>query len=243
MRDLQNFYKSNVTITWDIETVPDKYSKDMESYQIKRILDIKDDVELSLDNLKFIDTKEAELAGLKKEFYKRISLNPITARIACIGVKVNNKPTRILSEWEDKSEIEIIKKFWSGINTLYQKHKQNPLFVTKNGKGFDVQFIIVRSIIHQVAPPSWFKPGIYLRRYSYAPHFDIQEAFSNYNNCMYLPLNLMLESLGIEYQNSYGKEVKNFYDNGEFKRIEEHCISDVEGTYKLFTKCWELIDW
>jgi hypothetical protein len=225
--------RENGKITWDIETVPLDLPQKVKQYYIKKNLKIDDSADIDIENLTDYDYPNIQEA--LRNYKLDLSLTPTTAKIVCLGFKINNGEAGVLTEWRDTSEETILKRFWYANQVIYDQTKRIPLWVTKNGKGFDALFVMVRSSINKVPIPEWLRQSEYLRRYSYFPHFDIQEFFSNYNFRMTQPLNIMAECLGVPYINSSGGQVEELYRNGDYTSIETHCISDVNVTDHLYT--------
>jgi len=221
-------------LTVDIETIPQDNGELAESHILKKIIELDTPDTISLADLQKIDDGE-KVEEIKSEFIKKMALNPLLGKIVCISVKIDDGRPRSLTEWKLGTEKALLEKFWAGIDTIYQKNGSRPPFIiTKNGKGFDLHYIFVRSVLNNINKPSWLKTSDYLRRYSFFPHYDVQEAQTNYRWDINLPLNVMADVMGIDYIPSYGSEVYDFYHSGRKEEISKHCESDVNATYEMY---------
>ena len=151
------------------------------------------------------------------------SLNPLYSKIICICLKPSNKEFIVLSGNDEK---DLLEKFWDIA-------KNYNLFITHNGYGFDVPFLIIRSIINKVKP----NINININKFNMANsnHFDTMLFFSQ--NVFINPrLDIIAKTLGIDIgENRFdGREVERLYKEGRIDEITRHCKEDVEITEKVY---------
>jgi len=221
-------------IVLDIETVGFELEDLAESQQefLLRYAEKEND-----ERLKEVKIEEAE---------RYLSLYPYTAKIISIGmlntdtegslVLYNNtidEESKIEEKqitYVGKSEVEILKLFWSYI------HKANKV-ITFNGRNFDIPFLMIRSAILNV------KPSINLihNRYNITHHIDLLDQFTYYGISRKFNLDFYCHAFGILSPKSKGisgMEVKELYKAGKVKDIAVYCGEDIRATYELY-KIWD----
>ena len=149
--------------------------------------------------------------------------NPLYSRIICIGLKPKDKDIIILNEDDER---KLLEEFWDTA-------KDYNLFVTHNGYGFDIPFLIIRSVINQVKS----KVNININKFSMinSNHFDTMLFFSQ--NIFTNPrLDIVAKTLGINIGDNRftGAEVERLYKEGKMDDIVRHCKEDVELTEKIY---------
>lgn len=220
------------------------------------ILDI-ETVGFELDNLaesqqefllRYVEKEQDE--KLRKEKFddaeRYLSLYPFTAKIISIGL-LNSETEGSLVLYNNtideesfveeknikyvgKSEIEILKLFWSYIS-------KTDKVITFNGRNFDIPFLMLRSAMLNV------KPSINLihNRYNITHHIDLLDQFTFYGISRKFNLDFYCHAFGIISPKSKGisgMEVKELYKAGKVKDIAVYCGEDIRATYKLY-KIWD----
>ncbi len=152
------------------------------------------------------------------------SMDPNYSKIIVICLKYNNEIKLLTGE-----EKEILTLFWNFIK------ENNFIIVTHNGYGFDVPFIIVRSIVNNIATSS----EINLNHWNMlkSNHFDTmllfsQNIFTNTN----LRIVARLNNIDFEDDGITGRDIERLYNEGKLDIIKEHCKKDIEILEKLFNK-------
>ena len=127
------------------------------------------------------------------------------------------------------NEEEILGKF---VN-FFEKNK-DAVFITYNGYGFDIPFIIVRSAVHKIK----FKSLIQLNKYNMvnSNHFDTMMFFNQNGVFFNVRLDVIARSLGIPVMDGRfsGVEVERLFKEGKMDEIVKHCKEDVELTEKIY---------
>jgi hypothetical protein len=205
------------TITFDIETIPQqapltKVQEEELDKKIKRQITEK--------------TTKEEFDGIRN---KTMATSPFFGEIACIGImKVtsNNEYDTIAITG---TEEQILKKWWQ----IISKHRG--LFVHFNGLGFDVPFIVKRSLKHKILPTN--QSFLDTRRFLKYPHFDVYQILGDFDRWNSASLNLASDWLGFETPKGGEVVASNVYDaykKGEIDKIAEYCLKDVETTFKIY---------
>lgn len=150
--------------------------------------------------------------------------NPLYSKIICIGLKPSDDNSIILS---GNDEGKLLEEFWSIA-------KEYNLFITHNGYGFDVPFIMIRSVINQVKP----SVNININKFKMdsSNHFDTM-LFFNPNSSFSNPrLDIIAKICNINIgENRFtGAEIERLYKEGKWEDIKQHCREDVEIAEKIY---------
>ena len=137
------------------------------------------------------------------------------------------------------SEEEIIRDFFKFIDT------KKPKLISFNGRGFDMPMLFVRALKYNLSLPAYFdntnKWENYRSRYSENFHIDLIEVLGSYGAVRGLKLDVVASMAGLPGKfDVHGDDVYKLYFDGEGKKIEEYCESDVLNTYWLWLK-YELL--
>jgi 3'-5' exonuclease len=149
--------------------------------------------------------------------------NPLYSKIICIGLKPKDKETIILS---GDNERKILEEFWDIV-------KDYNIVVTHNGYGFDIPFLMIRSVINQVKNSIKINTNKFNMENS--NHFDTMLFFSQ--NIFTNPrLDIIAKTLGINIgENRFtGAEVERLYKEGKMNEIVRHCKEDIELAEKIY---------
>jgi DNA polymerase elongation subunit (family B) len=192
---------------------------------------------------------EAALEKLKDG----LGFSPLTGYIVAIGIrdverkkgavyfqaspgKVND--TQNFEEDDVKFEVmtegAMLQKFWE-VAEKYQ------VFVTFNGRGFDVPFLMARSMILGVKPTKNLMSNRYL---SYQPwdakHVDLLDQLSFYGAMQRKgSLHLWCHALGIESPKAQGVEgddVKALFESGRAEDVARYNARDLVATAELYQR-------
>lgn len=226
----------------DIETVGEDFNALDASTQevltrwIKRESENEDQYKIALDELK---------TGL--------GFSPLTGEIVAIGVLDYYKdegvvyfqaPREKLKESKEAGvtfkplgEKEMLEKFWEGA-----RHYQH--FITFNGRGFDMPFIMIRSAIHGIRPTKDLMQGRYpyQQRNSEAVHIDLQDILTFYGAMRRKGgLHMWSRAFGIESPKASGitgDDVGRLFEEKKFLEIAKYNAGDLRATKALYEK-WE----
>jgi len=227
------------TLIFDIETVGedfdsmDKTSQDALTSWLRKTTN--DDEEY-----------EAKLGDLKNE----LGFSPLTGEIVAIAVLDYEKdkavvyfqaPNADISEFEEgdakfkpMTEKEMLESFWNGAK-LYDS------FVTFNGRGFDVPFLMIRSAVHGIRPSKNLMSNRYLSMQTRdAKHIDLMDQLSFYGASRTRGgLHMYTRAFGIESPKDggiKGEEVSKFFKEGKYLEIAKYNARDIKATGELYSR-------
>ena len=163
----------------------------------------------------------------KVEAQRKTALEPLYGSIKMIGYQFNDGEPEVLTG----AEKDILERFFSIMNALHKTDADGlpyvPTIVGHNVKGFDLDFIRKRAIVHGVKMPRWM--GCYYTRYS-TDVYDTMEEWAGWGKRVKLD-DLAFALLG---------ETKTSDGAASLDMTEEDCIhyckSDVALTYKIFQR-------
>lgn len=172
--------------------------------------------------------READRARWAEERAKECSLNPRLGRIFCVGTSEG----LVMADSSDE-EPELLRRTWAWL----KQHRGR--VVTWNGT-WDLRFILIRSLAHEITPSlppsviqSWF------RRYSTFPHCDCKSVLTNWD----APragegLNEWASFLGLPGKTDgiSGRDVWPLYQGGMLDEIAEYCLADVAATQAIYER-------
>lgn len=224
-------------LVFDIETIGeefdslDKATQENLTHWIEREAEDKDEYNRLLDELK-----------------NGLGFSPLTGQIVAIGVLDIDKEkggvyfqspglkTEKFEEngiaFESLDEAGIIRKFWE-ISRQYQ------VFVTFNGRGFDVPFLMTRSAVHKLLPSKNLMAGRYLnQQHADAIHIDLQDQLSFLGAVRRKgSLHLWCRAFGIKSPKAEGitgDDVSLLFKKKKYLEIARYNVGDLRATKELF---------
>jgi len=195
---------------------------------------------------------EAEKKVMIDDIKNGLGFSPLTGEIVALGVydsdkmqgavyyqapgEKNNKETEERDcKLKSMSEQEMLIKFWD----LAKKYDE---FVSFNGRGFDVPFMLVRSAVHKIKPSKDLMSNRYLGSQRYgAKHIDLLDQLSFYGASQRKGnLHLFCRAFGIESpkEEASGDQVGDMFANKKYLDIARYNIGDLVSTTKLY-KVWQ----
>jgi len=144
-------------------------------------------------------------------------LNPMKDRITCISVGQDEN----IFSYAGIDERRILEDFWDGFD--------GSELISFNGDGFDIPFIIKRSLINDVKIKK-IEKTIDLRKI-------VNGFFYSYNKYEKGTLDEWAQILLGKTKETNGLEVIEAFNNGDFDTIKRHCEEDVEITKALYERC------
>ena len=191
---------------------------------------------------------EKELKVALEELKSGMGFSPLTGEIAVIGTLDcdENKgavyyqaPGEKLEDFNEDglvframSEKEMLLKFWE-IATHYGE------FVTFNGRGFDVPFMVIRSAIHDIRPTKDLMSNRYLgSQRQAARHIDLQDQLSFYGSVRRKGnLHLWARAFGIKSPKAEGVSgdmVTPMFRAKKYADIARYNAGDLRATKELY---------
>ena len=234
-----SIYSSMSTLIFDIETVGEDFSA------------LDETTKESLTRwIKRESGDEAEYTAALKDLEDGLGFSPLTGQVVAIGVLDAERMKSAVyyqpageddtdfeegaAKFEALSEKAMLEKFWE-IATKYDT------FVTFNGRGFDVPFLMVRSAVHGVRPTKNLLVNRYLQyQPSNAKHVDLLDQLSFYGALRRKgSLHLWTRAFGIESpkaQGVTGDQVQGLFKTGKFREIARYNARDLVATLELYRR-------
>ena len=130
----------------------------------------------------------------------------------------------------------ITKHFWRGWE-MYQQ----PVWVTFNGRSFDLPLMELAAFRFGISVPDWFKNEGYRsprNRFNVDAHYDLQDVLTNFGAARCNGgLNLIAQMLGKPGKIGLsGDRVQQEFDDGNTMAISDYCRCDVLDTYFVFLR-------
>ncbi len=196
-----------IKLFFDIETIP---SAEEHKEKHLEILRSKKKYESMEDDLIHVNT----------------SLDGTFGRICCIGIIKEGPQGVIFKDVLRGSEKEMLTKFWDLARGVWR-------YVGHNVWGFDMPFVVQRSIINNVRPL-----GINFRRYMKEPLYDtmLEWTFWNFDREKMPKLDTLAKVLGLpsSKDDMDGSMVWQYYQDGRLEDICKYCMKDVELTRQVY---------
>ncbi|MEK7181838.1 MAG: ribonuclease H-like domain-containing protein [Patescibacteria group bacterium] len=226
------------TLVFDIETVGDDFEDLDEMTQETLTRWIKRESESG-------EGYTAALADLKES----LGFSPLTGQIVAIGiydcerakgaVYFQSSPKKKEENFEEEGfkfevmeEKEMLQKFWE-VALKYDT------FVSFNGRGFDVPYLMIRSAIHGIRPSKNLLANRYLNyQPGHSRHIDLLDQLSFYGALRRKgSLHLWCRAFGIEspkIQGVHGDNVKELFQKGMSRDIARYNARDLKATGSLY---------
>jgi DNA polymerase elongation subunit (family B) len=225
----------------DIETIGedfdslDRATKENLTHWIKRDSDSEDEYKLALEDLK-----------------NGLGFSPLTGEIVAIGLldyhkneggvyyqapgQKNEEVKEDGISFKQMTEEEMLRKFWE----LAERYQ---VFITFNGRAFDIPFLVTRSAIKGIRPTKDLMRGRYLYQNNPdALHIDLAEQLSFYGATRRKgSLHLWSRAFGIPSPKSggiTGDDVGPLFKKKKFLEIAKYNVGDIRATRLLYEK-WE----
>lgn len=197
------------------------------------------------------DEYQAALAEIKDG----LGFSPLTGSIVAIGVLDAEKnkgavyyqaPGQTNSDQEEngisykqKTEKEMLESFWQGA-------LQYENFVSFNGRGFDVPFLMLRSAIHKIKPTKNLMSNRYLSLQRGCHHVDLMDQLSFYGATRRKgSLHLYCRAFGITSPKTSGvtgDDVAGLFKQKKFLDIAKYNALDLFATKALFEYWRDYLD-
>ncbi len=136
------------------------------------------------------------------------------------------------------SEKELLTKFWEDVAQYDQ-------IISFNGRGFDAPYIIIRSMVHDLAMRKDLMPNRYGDyRTGFNAHLDLADQLSFYGAMRRFSLHLFTTAMGITSPKQEGDDgatidglaVQRLFAQKQFDVIADYCMRDVVATAELYRR-------
>ncbi|MGH9319987.1 MAG: ribonuclease H-like domain-containing protein [Vicinamibacteria bacterium] len=171
------------------------------------------------------DAPEPEdLDRRREELLSRLSLDPTTGRIVCIGVL--DSESGFERTFTHESEKDLLASFWNWV-----AEARPSLLVTFNGKRFDVPYLNIRSAIHGLEPALPIPPR-------QGAHFDVREALEGDDRRRRGSLDYFCAIFGLRSpkEEMNGSLVAQAFAEGRIEDIARYCLEDCRATLGLYRR-------
>ncbi|BCX16070.1 MAG: hypothetical protein KatS3mg098_299 [Candidatus Parcubacteria bacterium] len=197
--------------------------------------------------LKYAESDEEE-----ERVKEGTSFYPLTGEVVAIGVlNPDSGQGAVFVQSEDKnlpsileegislekgSEKEILEKFWE-VAKFYN------VFISFNGRRFDIPFLMIRSAILGVKPSKNLLANRYLSSQPQeAKHIDLFDQLSFYGaSRKNFPLHMWTKAFGIKSPKEdgiSGNDITALYREGKILEIAKYNLEDLKSTAELY-RFWE----
>ncbi len=198
--------------------------------------------------------KPEEVPAALKKIEADFSLSPLTAEVVCLGLlnpetgkgkvyyqnpgKPGHKFNENNIEFEALDEKTLLQRFWQDVKAYDE-------FITFNGRGFDIPFLMIRSAIHKIKPSKNLLSNRYLNsQFNGAKHVDLADQFKFYG-AVYgrrgYNLHFYCHAFGIPTPKGgdvSGAHVKEAFQQGRYEEIARYNVDDLVATAELY-KIWQ----
>jgi DNA polymerase elongation subunit (family B) len=227
-----------VNFVVDIETIPRDFRAEprkIQEYVWERVTRRGDPEGAGPGLDEFLAGMDAEaFAGVRRDLERYMALRPEFGHVICIGMGHDGRgrgelETKALTAGAVEAERRILEEFWDKVRS-----SRDWRFVTYNGLGFDLPYLIRRSIY--VGASSTV--GLPLRPYAPDSHFDVMRILSNWERTDAVRLDIVAELLGLQKwpPGMEGSQVLGLWRAGRVAEIEAYCLGDVRLTYEVFLR-------
>jgi len=224
-------------LVFDIETVGEDFESMDETTQGALTKWIKKESE-----------SDREYKKMLKDLKDGLGFSPLTGQIVAIGVLDAEQdkgvvyfqsPSTVTEEFEEGNfkfkpltERDMLASFWEGARQ-YQE------FISFNGRGFDVPFIVARSAVNKVKISRDLMSNRYLNSQRFGvTHIDLFDQLNFYGAVRRRSsLHLWCRALGIESPKSKGidgENVAKLFKEGKYVDIAKYNSDDLVATKKLY---------
>lgn len=136
-------------------------------------------------------------------------------------------------------EREIIERFWD-----IARHYTT--FVTFNGRGFDVPYLMIRAAVHGIRPSRDLLSNRYLSMQRGVSHVDLSDQLTFYGALWRRPkLHFATKAFGIKSPKAGGidgAQVPTAFKDKRYKEIATYCMADVVATKELYERWNEYLN-
>ncbi len=193
---------------------------------------------------------DAEKERLSEEAQEKLGLSPFTGEVISLAMYDLERKQGVVYFVADDSVLDYSDGGWKYkvrtekemLEDFWESARSYNVFVTFNGRSFDIPFLIHRSLILGVRPSIELSGQRYVNRQTSPYHVDLLDEFSFYGAMQRRPsLQLLCNSYGITYtkEGMGGEDVTEFFTKKKYRDIAEKNAADVVATTELFEK-WKV---
>lgn len=213
-------------IAWDIETCPLPLDSFTEAQQYRY------EQQLAAGNVSDAEAED-EISR------KARSLHPMLGWICCLSVAATYDPgqsrrVRSYTASTPADERSLLESFW---NDAARIGKRNVTWITFNGKRFDAEFLLTRTLRHGLLPLRSDLLDQY--PYSHTPHCDLLTVWRR----AAMRLEDVCELLGVESpkRDLNGGAVFAAIEAGDIEAVTHYCEADVKATLACYARMFPML--
>ena len=197
---------------------------------------------------------EDELRAKTQEVKDGLGFSPLTGSVVAIGIlDVERERTAVFYQSPGTSETDqeedgvkfrpmgekgMLEEFW-------RVAAQYDTFVTFNGRGFDIPFLLLRSAALEVRPTRDLMSNRYLGMQRGVTHVDLLDQLSFYGATLRRPsLHLVCRAFGIKSPKAdgvCGDDVAGLYKEGRYLDIARYNVGDLIATRDVYRRWQEYL--
>ncbi|MGI9337191.1 MAG: 3'-5' exonuclease [Gammaproteobacteria bacterium] len=202
------------------------------------------------------DVPDAEVVAMAQRLRRQEKNNdfmplPLHRIVVISCVLEENDSLRVFSLPAAKDEGDALRRFFAGMEKLYQTHREPPRLITWNGGGFDLPVMHYRSLIHGLRAPLMWQNGdgdanfrynrTYLNRYNTGRHLDLMDTLAMFQFGAAAKLDNVAKLCGLPGKIGIGgAHVADAFFDGRMDEISDYCECDAMLTYLLFLRYQQL---
>jgi DNA polymerase elongation subunit (family B) len=198
-------------------------------------------ITIDIETLPIDESPEANLFWEDEEGFLKTALDGTLGRILCIGYLEQNDMGKIIAhgcfgwnEAERKFEMDepkTLAEFWDFMKSF---DINRDLIIGHNIMEFDLPFIIQRSLIKAVQPTVRFS----FAKYRNQPIFDTMCEWDCWKWGKKTSLEKLAFAFGLENPKTKinQKSVFEMFQDGEYQKLHDYCMSDVKATHLIWRK-------
>jgi predicted PolB exonuclease-like 3'-5' exonuclease len=172
--------------------------------------------------------REQDRVKWENDRVSQCSLNARLGRVLCLGTSEG-----VFTAVEEADEPVVLQEFWNRVL------RHDGQVVTWNG-GWDLRFLIVRSLYHDIEPSvSGETVSRWFRKYTTEPHFDCKAVLLNWDvRIAGEGLDQWAKFLGLpgKTEGLSGADVYPLYLAGHLDEIADYCAADVAATQAIYER-------
>lgn len=163
------------------------------------------------------------------ETYGKVSLNPFKSKIITIQLRINGK-NYIWKEWKDGEQKMLLNflNFWSKLPR--SKKKNGFTFVGYNMLKFDIPFMLVRASLLDLEKKGWSLEKLWNNLIHGPCYIDLYQLLGD----NFKKFKMWKKCLVGSYSKYSNKDIKKFYQNKEFEKIEEYVNDELLSLEKIY---------
>lgn len=187
-----------------------------------------------LNSPEYIDHSDERMYQLDAALYPEFG-KTVVITIGQITFADGSQPTPKIKSFYGDNEKDVLEEFMGAMARIFVANP-NIKLVGHNVKGFDLPYLIKRSIINGVSIPD--KMQLHKLKPWENCLLDTNEIWKSggWNGGASLGLICDLLNIPSPKQNMYGGEVAEAYWNGRLEEIKEYCEADVAATMNIMLK-------